>query len=63
MSLFSYHGKADIGLLQGRAVVGSITRHCHHLSLVHHGAVNDSCEKTRWTVGSFSRQSKLGQNQ
>lgn len=37
-----YHGKANICFLEGRAVIGSISRHCYHLSGFTHRAVNDT---------------------
>ena len=37
-----YHGKANICFLEGGAVVGSVSRHCHHLSSFTHRAVNDT---------------------
>lgn len=39
-----YHGKANICFLQGWAIVGAIPCHSHHLPLVPHGAVDDSCD-------------------
>lgn len=38
----SYHGKTDICLLEGGAVVGSVSRHCHHLSGFAHRAIDDT---------------------
>lgn len=38
----SYHSKADISLFEGRSIIGSVTRHCHHLSGSSHCAVNDA---------------------
>lgn len=40
---WSYHGKANIRFLQGWAIVGAVPCHSHHLPLVTHGAVDDSC--------------------
>lgn len=37
-----YHGKADICLLEGGAVVGPVSRHCHHLSGFAHRAIDDT---------------------
>lgn len=37
-----YHGKADICLLEGGAVIGPVSRHCHHLSGFAHRAVDDT---------------------
>lgn len=38
-----YHGKANVCFLQGWAIVGPVPCHSHHLPLVTHGAVDDSC--------------------
>lgn len=37
-----YHGKADVSLLEGGAVVSAVSRHRHHLSGFSHRAVNDA---------------------
>lgn len=40
----SHHGKANVSFLQSRSVVGPVSCHSHHLPLICHSAVNNSCQ-------------------